>query len=78
MTRRIAVERTIKSAIRQGKATAYLVAVNPDTYRILMAPGANLVPRMRASTGRYVTVVPDESCGPVEVKILLEGARRDA
>lgn len=78
LTRRIAVERTIKSAIRQGKATAYLVAVNPETYRMLMAPGTNLVPRMRSSTGRYVTVVPDESCGPVEVKILLEGARRDA
>jgi len=78
LTRRISVERAIKSAIRQGKATAYLVAVNPETYRMLMAPGTNLVPRMRSTTGRYVTVVPDESCGPVDVKILLEGSRRDA
>jgi len=77
LTTRIGVERKIKAAVMTGKSAAYLIGVNPDTFEFLMAPGTNLVPRIRAATGRYVTMVPDEGCLPADIRILIEGSRRD-
>ncbi len=72
-TRRIAVERRLREILLNGRASAYLFGVNPKTYRLLMAPGLNLVPALRASTGKKVVIVEDESCAPAEVKVLIEG-----
>jgi ribonuclease G len=72
-TRRIGVERRMREILEQGKSPAYLFGLNPDTYQHVMAPGQNVVAALRAETGKQVAIVPDEGCGPTEVKILIEG-----
>lgn len=72
-TRRISVERRMREILRQGKSPAYLFGLNPETYELVMAPGHNLTATLRAETGRQVSIVADASCGPTEVRVLIEG-----
>ncbi len=72
-TRRIGVERHMREILRQGKSPAYLFGLNPETYGLVMAPGQNVVAVLKAETGKQVAIVPDEQCGPTEVRVLIEG-----
>ncbi|MDP2233364.1 MAG: Rne/Rng family ribonuclease, partial [Actinomycetota bacterium] len=63
-TRRIAVERRMRELLSAGKAGAYLFALNPGTYELVMAPGLNTVAILRAETGKQVSIVAEEDCGP--------------
>jgi ribonuclease G len=72
-TRRINVERTMRGILAAGRSPAYLFGVNPDTYELLTAPGQNTVATLRSSTGKQVAIVPDASCEPTEVRVLIEG-----
>jgi ribonuclease G len=72
-TRRISVERRMRELLSTGKSGAYLFGLNPDTYELVMAPGRNLVPTLRAQSGKQVSVVPDADVAPTEVRVLIEG-----
>lgn len=72
-TRRIAVERRMREILRTGKGDAYLFGINPETYKLVMEPGRNVVASLRAETGRQVTVVAEEGAAPTEVRVLIEG-----
>lgn len=72
-TRRIAVERRMREILRTGKSNAYLFGLSPQTYELVMAPGANTAASLRAETGKQVSIVPDDETGPTEVRILIEG-----
>lgn len=74
-TRRITVERKLREIVASGRSSAYLIGLHPDTYDLSMAPGHNLIARLRAATGRQVTVIADESCAPTEVRVLIEGKK---
>jgi ribonuclease G len=75
VTRRIEVDRTIRSFIAQSKAQSFLFAVNAETYNIVSAAGVNLAANIKADTGKEVRLTPDPKLGIVEVVCLLEGAR---
>lgn len=72
-TRRITVERKMREILRQGRAEAYLFGLNPDTYALMTEPGVNIAAALRAETGRRITLVPDMSAEPTEVRVLIEG-----
>lgn len=72
-TRRISVERRMREILRMGKSNAYLFGLNPQTYELVMAPGANTAATLRAETGKQVSIVPDEQTGATEVTVLIEG-----
>jgi len=74
-TRRITVERKLREIVTSGRSSAYLIGLHPDTYDLSMAPGHNLIARLRAATGRQVTIVSDEGCAPAEVRRLIEGKK---
>lgn len=73
VTKRLQVERRMRHILSAGKSAAYLLGVAPDTYELVMAPGNNAVARLRAESGKQVSVVPERSCGPIEVRVLIEG-----
>lgn len=72
-TKRIAVERRMREILVTGKSAAYLFGLNPETYQLVMSPGTNVVAALRAQTGKQVSVVADETAGPTEVRVLIEG-----
>ncbi len=72
-TRRIAVERRMREVLKTGRADAYLLGLEPETFRLITEPGLNIVAALRAETGCRVTVVPDEEAQPTEVRVLIEG-----
>lgn len=73
LTRRIAVERRLREVVADGRASAYLIGLDPHTYALVTAPGHNALAALRAETGKTVTVVPDPDVGPTEVRVLIEG-----
>jgi len=72
-TRRISVERRMREILRSGKSDAYLFGLNPETFALVTAPGLNVSASLRAETGVQVTIVSEESAGPTEVRVLIEG-----
>ena len=72
-TRRIAVERRMRDAIAKSKASAFLFAVNPETYEAITVPGLNIIAGLRSETRAQITVAPDPECEPLEVRVLIEG-----
>ncbi len=74
-TRRIAVERRMREILRSGRADAYLFGINPETFELVTEPGLNVAATLRAETGIQVTIVAEESVGPTEVKVLIEGRK---
>jgi len=72
-TRRIAVERRMREILRSGKSDAYLFGLHPETFALVTEPGLNVAATLRAETGIQVTIVPEESAGPTEVRVLIEG-----
>jgi len=72
-TRRIAVERRMREILRSGKSDAYLFGIHPETFALVTEPGLNVAATLRAETGIQVTIVPEESAGPTEVRVLIEG-----
>jgi len=72
-TRRISVERRMREILRGGKSDAYLFGLNPETFALVTEPGLNVAATLRAETGIQVTIVPEESAGPTEVRVLIEG-----
>jgi ribonuclease G len=72
-TRRIMVERAMRELLMSGRSDAYLFGLEPETFALITEPGLNVVASLRAETGRRVTLVPDESAGPTEVRVLIEG-----
>jgi ribonuclease G len=72
-TRRLTVERKMRAILAAGRSPAYLLGVNPETYELLTAPGTNTIASLRQATGKQVAMSPDESCGPVEVRVVIEG-----
>jgi len=72
-TRRITVERTLREILVGGKASAYLVGLNPQTYALVHAPGNNTLALLRSETGKRVNVIADPDVGPTEVRLLIEG-----
>ncbi len=73
VTRRIAVERRMREILKAGKAAAFLLGINPETYELVMAPGQNIVAVLRSETGKQVAIVPEKDCDPTEVRVLIEG-----
>ncbi len=73
VTRRIAVERRMRELLNSGRSSAYLFAVAPDTYDLLMAPGLNVVAGLKAETGKRVAIMPEEGLEPAEVRVVIEG-----
>jgi ribonuclease G len=74
-TRRISVERRMREILRSGRADAYLFGLNPETFDLVTEPGLNVAATLRAETGAQVTIVAEESAGPTEVKVLIEGRK---
>ncbi|MBS3974389.1 MAG: Rne/Rng family ribonuclease [Actinobacteria bacterium] len=74
-TRRITVERKLREIVSSGRSSAYLIGLHPETYELSMAPGHNLIARLRAATNRQITIIPDESCSRTEVRVLIEGKK---
>lgn len=72
-TRRIIVERGLRELITGGKASAYLVGLNPQTYALVNAPANNTLALLRSETGKRVNVIADPDVGPIEVRLLIEG-----
>ncbi len=72
-TRRISVERRMRELLRSGKSDAYLFGLNPETFALVTEPGLNVAASLKAETGIQVTIVPEESAGPTEVRVLIEG-----
>jgi len=74
VTRRTAVERTMREILDVARSSAYLFGVNPETYGLLMEPGRNTAAALKAQTGKHVVIVPEPECTPLEVRVLIEGA----
>jgi len=72
-TKRITVERRLREILLVGKSSAYLVGLNPATYALVSAPGANTVALLRTETGKRLSVIADPDVGPAEVRVLIEG-----
>ncbi len=72
-TRRIAVERRLRQILVASKSTAFLFAVHPDTYELLMAPGMNTAGTLKNETRKQVEIVAEPGCEPLEVRVLIEG-----
>ncbi|MHB1136310.1 MAG: Rne/Rng family ribonuclease [Coriobacteriia bacterium] len=72
-TRRIIVERSLREVLVGGKASAYLVGLNPQTYALVNSPGNNTLALLRSETGKRVNVIADPDVGPIEVRLLIEG-----
>ena len=56
-----------------GRSAAYLLGLHPETYALFTAPGNNTLASWRSETGKAVTIVADRDCGPMEVKVMIEG-----
>ena len=74
LTRRTAVERTMREILEAGRSPAYLFGVHPETYGLLMEPGRNTAAALKAQTGKHVVIVAEPDCAPLEVRALIEGA----
>lgn len=72
-TRRITVERRLREIVLGGRASAYLVGLNPGTYALVTAPGHNALAHLRAETGKQLSVIADPDVGPTEVRVLIAG-----
>ncbi|MBE0418421.1 MAG: Rne/Rng family ribonuclease [Coriobacteriia bacterium] len=72
-TRRIAVERRLRELLLSGSSSAFLFGVHPETYDLLMSPGVNVVAGLKSEMRKQVSIVPDVECGPLEVRVLIEG-----
>jgi ribonuclease G len=72
---RIMVTRRLRDILKLGRASAYLMALHPDTYAIISDPSLNLVATLQSETGRNLTLIPDPGLDPTEVKIVMEGKR---
>jgi hypothetical protein len=69
------VTRRLRDILRLGRASAYLMALHPDTYAIITDPSLNLVATLQSESGHNVTLIPDPSLDPTEVKVVMEGRR---
>jgi ribonuclease G len=72
-TRRITVERRLREVLVTGRASAYLVGLNPGTYTLVAAPGHNAIATLRAETGKQLSVIADPDVAPTEVRVLIAG-----
>lgn len=72
-TRRIDAERRLREVLVGSDASALLVAVHPETYELLTAPGTHVLGSLRAETRKQLEVIAEPSCEPVEVRVLIEG-----
>ncbi len=72
-TKRISAERRLREILTTGRSSAYLIALHPDTYDLVTAPGNNAVPILRAETGKHVTLIADPTCAPTDVRVVIEG-----
>ncbi|MGB4593111.1 MAG: Rne/Rng family ribonuclease [Coriobacteriia bacterium] len=72
-TRRISAERRLREILTTGRSSAYLVAMSPETYALVTAPGNNAVPILKAETGKQITLMADPDCAATEVKVIIEG-----
>ena len=72
-TRIITVERRMREILASGRNDAYLFGANPEVLAMLMDPGSNTLARLRSESGKKVVVVADDTCGPVDVRVLIEG-----
>ena len=72
-TRRIELDRRLRSYVTHSKAQSFLFAVNAETYEIVTAAGVNLAAAIKADTGKEVRLTPDLALGLVELRCLLEG-----
>jgi ribonuclease G len=72
-TRRIAVERRMREIVERGRHSAYLIALHPETYALVNAPGNNALSALRAQTGKHIALAPDANVGVAEVRVIIEG-----
>jgi len=72
-TRRIMVERRLREVLVTGRASAYLVGLNPGTYALVTAPGHNAIAILRTETGKQLSVIADPDVAPTEVRVLIAG-----
>ena len=73
-TCRIGVERKIREIVTNSRATAFLFAVNEETYSMLMDAGVNFAVSLKAETGKQIRVVGARDIGPIDVEVLIEGS----
>ena len=73
MTLRISVERRLRELLIASRSSAFLFAVHPDTYDLLMAPGVNVIGTLKSETRKQVEIVADSGCDPLEVRVVIEG-----
>lgn len=72
-TRRIEVERTLRSEIGFARGDAFLFSVAPETFELVTAPGVNMLAALRAETGKKIHLQVDRTLGPLDVVGLIEG-----
>lgn len=72
-TRRIAAERRMREILASGRSGAYLFALNPETYELVMEPGRNTLATLRSQTGKQISIVAEADVEPTEVRVLIEG-----
>ena len=75
ITRRIDAQRRLREVLLGSSASALLVAVHPETYELLTAPGTHVLGSLRAETRKQLEVVAEPNCEPFEVRVLIEGRR---
>ena len=75
-TRRITVERRMRELLLAGSSSAYLFAVEPGTYELLNAPGLNVLPGLKAETGKQVSLIAEPGLEQTEVRVVMEGVGR--
>ncbi|MDR1774890.1 MAG: Rne/Rng family ribonuclease [Actinomycetes bacterium] len=74
-TRKIAVEREIRSYVHASRARSFLFALNDETYAYCTGPGVNLAAVIKAETGKEVRFIADNTLDALEVACVLEGEK---
>jgi ribonuclease G len=72
---RIMVTRRLRDILKLGRSSAYLMALNPDTYATITDPSLNLLATLQSESGKNLTLIVDAELEPTEVKIVMEGRR---
>ncbi len=72
-TRRIAVQRRLEELLVSSTSNAFLFAVHPTTYDLLMAPGMNIIASLKSETRKQIEIIPEADCENLEVRVVIEG-----
>lgn len=72
-TCQISVERKIREIIASSRHSAFLFAINDETYASIMDSGINFALTIRAETGKHIRLVGERDLEPSEVSVLIEG-----